>query len=93
MRPREAALQNRILEVRDICAKNGVACYLNGDVYDRSQAITTLQKYGLDGVMIARGAESNVSCFLDKKLPSLAVAVEVIKVVRLEAKTNFNAGT
>jgi tRNA-dihydrouridine synthase 2 len=63
MRPRERAIREQLKMIADICRENGVACLMNGDVTNRTEAEQLITEYGVDGAMIATAAESNPSCF------------------------------
>ncbi|PWN41868.1 FMN-linked oxidoreductase [Ceraceosorus guamensis] len=66
MRPREAALPNRLQEVAEVVAEEtGGALPLccNGDAWDAKEAQSLMQLTGVKSIMIARGAEANPSCF------------------------------
>jgi tRNA-dihydrouridine synthase 2 len=63
MRPRERAIRDQLRMIADICRENGVACLMNGDVKNRDEALQLVQKYGVDGAMIATAAEANSSVF------------------------------
>lgn len=64
MRPREPAIRNSSLKkIVDVCHKAGVACLVNGDVEAYKDLDDLIKTYGVDGAMIARGAEANPSCF------------------------------
>lgn len=68
MRPRDPAQYEYFEQIGKICREAGVACLLNGDVADRDHATSFVARYGVDGCMIARGAEANPSCFRSGKL-------------------------
>ncbi|ODQ66299.1 FMN-linked oxidoreductase [Nadsonia fulvescens var. elongata DSM 6958] len=63
MRPREAVIRDSLSKIADLCRESGVACLVNGDVQGRWELEELIQKYGVDGAMIARAAEANPSCF------------------------------
>ena len=63
MRPREPAIRGQLRMIADVCREAGVACLMNGDVDDRDQAMKLVEEFGVDGAMIARGAETNPTCF------------------------------
>jgi tRNA-dihydrouridine synthase 2 len=63
MRPRERAIRGQLRMIADICRENGVACLMNGDVENRTQAELLINEFGVDGAMIATAAETNSSCF------------------------------
>jgi tRNA-dihydrouridine synthase 2 len=72
MRPRDPAIRDdgRLARVVQICRAAGVTCLINGDVEQRSPDLADLMiRYGVDGAMIARGAEANPSCFSDSPVP------------------------
>ncbi|KAI9879688.1 MAG: hypothetical protein M1830_007634 [Pleopsidium flavum] len=83
MRPRERALREQLGMIARVCRETGVACLMNGDVEDRDQALQLIQKFGVDGAMIATKAEANPSCFRAKAegglLPWREVTREYIK--------------
>lgn len=68
MRPREKAIREQLRMISDICREAGVACLMNGDVVNRSQADQLIAEYGVDGAMIATAAETNPSCFRSQGL-------------------------
>lgn len=82
MRPREPALRERLSGIVRICKEEGVTLLANGDVKDRDEAEELIQKTGVNGVMIARGAETNPSCFRNKSiggpLDSMIIAKELV---------------
>lgn len=63
MRPRESAIRESLSEIARICREAGVACFVNGDVSGRWELNKLMDEFQVDGAMIARGAESNPSCF------------------------------
>lgn len=63
MRPREPAMYDYLANIATICHSAGVACYVNGDVQGRGEFSRFQDEFGVDGIMIARAAESNPSCF------------------------------
>ena len=78
MRPRERAIREQLRMIADICRENGVACLMNGDVYNRDLAIDLMKEYNVDGAMIATAAESNSSAFRSKANGGLAPWREVV---------------
>lgn len=79
MRPREKAIRGQLKMIADICREAGVACLMNGDVDTRSQAEQLLTEFGVDGAMIARGAEANSSVFRTQADGGLAPWREVVE--------------
>ncbi|CAJ2513398.1 Uu.00g015170.m01.CDS01 [Anthostomella pinea] len=63
MRPRERAIRGQLRMIADVCCEAGVACLMNGDVETRDQALELVREFGVDGAMIATGAEKNSSVF------------------------------
>jgi len=63
MRSSERAIRDQLRMVADICRNAGVACLMNGDVNSRDEAIRLAEEYGVDGAMIARAAEADLSVF------------------------------
>jgi len=63
MRSTERAIRDQLRMVADICRGAGVACLMNGDVGCRDEAIRLAEEYGVDGGMIARAAETDLSVF------------------------------
>jgi tRNA-dihydrouridine synthase 2 len=63
MRPANPAIRDQVQMIVGVCHEAGVACLLNGDVDDKDHAKHLVQKFGVDGCMIARAAETNPSCF------------------------------
>jgi tRNA-dihydrouridine synthase 2 len=63
MRPREPSIRDALAGIADICREADVACLVNGDIGGRFDLERMIQKYRVDGAMIARGAEANASCF------------------------------
>lgn len=82
MRPREPALRERLAGIVKICREEGVTLLANGDVKDRDEALELMKISGANGVMIARGAEANPSCFRSKEdggmLDSFVIAKELV---------------
>lgn len=68
MRPREPALRDRLARIVEICKEEKVILLANGDVKNRDEAEELMKNTGVNGVMIARGAEANPSCFRPKSL-------------------------
>lgn len=79
MRPREHATREQLRMIADICRENGVACLMNGDVKNRTEAEQLITEYGVDGAMIATAAESNSSCFRGDAKGGLAPWKEVVE--------------
>lgn len=83
MRPREPALRERLAGIVKICAEEKVTLLANGDVKNRDEAQDLMDRTGVNGVMIARGAEANPSCFRALKqggqLDSLVLAKEMVQ--------------
>lgn len=63
MRPRERAIRDQLRMIGELCREAGVACLMNGDVYDKDKAQALAVEYGVDGAMIATAAEANPSVF------------------------------
>ncbi|KAH7357343.1 hypothetical protein BKA66DRAFT_428226 [Pyrenochaeta sp. MPI-SDFR-AT-0127] len=63
MRPRERAIRHQLKMIGDVCREAGVACVMNGDVTSRTEALTLMEEFNIDGAMIATEAEKNPSCF------------------------------
>ncbi len=80
MRPRQRAIREQLRMIGDICREAGVACLMNGDVYNGDDAIKLAVEYGVDGGMIATAAESNSSCFRTVAEGGLAPWREVVKL-------------
>ena len=78
MRPRERAIRQELRMIADICREAGVACLMNGDVYNRDLAFDLMKEYNVDGAMIATAAESNSSAFRSKEHGGLAPWREVV---------------
>ncbi|KKY19366.1 putative trna dihydrouridine synthase [Phaeomoniella chlamydospora] len=79
MRPRERAIREQLRMIADVCREAGVACLVNGDVYNRDTAFELMKEYGVDGGMIATAAESNSSAFRTKTDGGLAPWREVVE--------------
>ena len=86
MRPREPALRHRLAGIVKICKEEGVTLLANGDVKNRDEAEMLMEESGVSGVMIARGAETNPSCFRSKAeggpLDSLVIGRELVTTAR-----------
>lgn len=86
MRPREPALRERLAGIVKICAEENVTLLANGDVKNRDEAQSLMDSTGVNGVMIARGAESNPSCFRSSArggpVDSLVLARELVRVAQ-----------
>jgi tRNA-dihydrouridine synthase 2 len=79
MRPRERAIREQLKMIAGICRENGVACLMNGDVENRTQAEQLISEFGVDGAMIATAAETNSSCFRSEAEGGLAAWDEVVE--------------
>ena len=79
MRPRERAIREQLKMIAEICSENGVACLMNGDVENRTQAEQLVTEFGADGAMIATAAETNSSCFRTEAEGGLASWKEVVE--------------
>jgi tRNA-dihydrouridine synthase 2 len=79
MRSRERAIREQLKMIADICRENGVACLMNGDVENRTQAEQLITEFGVDGAMIARAAETNSSCFRSEADGGLAPWKDVVE--------------
>lgn len=82
MRPREPAIRDdgQLAKVAAICHEAGVTCLVNGDVTGRSELAELMAKYGVDGAMIARAAESNPSCFSENPIPWYTLVHEFMDI-------------
>ncbi|KAI1003403.1 hypothetical protein K3495_g4805 [Podosphaera aphanis] len=92
MRPREKAIREQLKMIGEICRENGVACLMNGDVVNRTQAEQLIPEYGVDGAMIASAAEANSSCFRSEIDGGIASWQEVVKhyvMICLEVENRF----
>ena len=78
MRPRERAIREQLRMIGNVCREAGVACLMNGDVYDRDLATEFIKEFNVDGAMIATAAESNSSAFRSKADGGLAPWEEVV---------------
>lgn len=89
MRPREPARYEYLQRVAEICHANGVHCLVNGDVRSREELPKFVEKYGVDGVMIARAAQVSPACF------SSTVQLTPLQVCRefLDACVKFDYNT
>lgn len=63
MRPREPCIRAALKKIANVCHDAKVYCLVNGDVEKYSDLDELIKNYGVDGAMIARGAETNPSCF------------------------------
>ena len=79
MRPRERAIREQLKMIASICREAGVACLMNGDVENRTQAEQLIAEYDVDGAMIATAAETNPSCFRNEADGGLAPWKEVVE--------------
>lgn len=92
MRPREPALYTYLAGIAQICHEAGIYCYVNGDVGCRDNLDLFMRTYGVDGAMIARGAEANPSCFQSGPLvPWIDVCKEFLEVCKKYEYTNSHA--
>lgn len=92
MRPREPAIYTYLEGIAQICHEAGICCYVNGDVGCRDNLQLFMKNYGVDGAMIARGAEANPSCFQTGPLaPWLDVCKEFLKMCKKYEYTNSHA--
>ncbi|RKF75351.1 tRNA-dihydrouridine [Golovinomyces cichoracearum] len=92
MRPRERAIRDQLQMIVKICQENGVACLMNGDVENRTQAEKLIAEYGADGAMIASAAEANPSCFRSQQDGGMLPWSEVVRrymEICLEVKNRF----
>ena len=84
MRPRERAIREQLRMIGGVCREAGVACLMNGDVINRTEAIKLAEEYGVDGGMIATAAEANSSVFRTEEqgglLPWREVVTEYMKI-------------
>jgi tRNA-dihydrouridine synthase 2 len=79
MRPRERAIRDQLKMIANVCHEAGVACLMNGDVENRSQALQLMEEYGVDGAMIATAAEKNSSVFRAQADGGIAPWREVVR--------------
>lgn len=63
MRPREPSIRTSLKKIVDTCHEANVLCFLSGDVEKYSDLQELMDKYGIDGAIIARAAQANPSCF------------------------------
>lgn len=93
MRPREPAIHDdgQLAKVAAICREAGVTCLVNGDVGGRSELAELREKYGVDGAMIARAAESNASCFSMIPSPWYQVVHEYMDICERFENHHVNA--
>lgn len=80
MRPRQRAIREQLRMIGEVCHEAGVACLMNGDVYNREDGMKLAEEYGVDGCMIATAAETNPSCFRTAEQGGLAPWREVNKL-------------
>lgn len=87
MRPRDPAVRTTLAAIAEVCRRCGVEVFANGDVEGRAQARELCERYGVDGCMIARAAETNMSVFREEgPLGWREVAEEFVKTaVRVES--------
>ncbi|EPX74267.1 tRNA dihydrouridine synthase Dus2 [Schizosaccharomyces octosporus yFS286] len=89
MRNTEPAHREYLQDIVDLCKKYNVAVLANGDVSGYEEGKKLIEKYGLDGVLIARAAEKNVSCFrAEGPLSNRDLALDYLKMA-LEVENNF----
>lgn len=89
MRNTEPADRSYLSEIVGVCRNKDVSILVNGDVLSYNDGLDVIEKYGVDGVLIARAAERNVSCFrIEGPLSSFKVAEEFLKMA-LEVDNNF----
>lgn len=80
MRPREPAVRDVLTSIASVCRASGVMVFANGDVDSRAHALQLCEEYGVDGCMIARAAEKNMSVFRPEgPLPWREVAEEFLR--------------
>lgn len=80
MRPREPAVRDVLTSIASVCRASGVKVFANGDVDSRAHALQLCEEYGVDGCMIARAAETNMSVFrAEGALPWREVAEEFLR--------------
>lgn len=93
MRPREPALRHRLARIVEVCKEEGVVLLANGDVRSREEAEELIAESGVSGIMIARGAERNPSCFRSAAqggpLDSLEVGRELL-LAAIEYDNHFS---
>lgn len=71
----------KAVQVRN-AMESGVLVIGNGDVRDREDALTKVDKYGVDGVMIARGLMENVQAFKQEEERVTMTCKQAIKMLR-----------
>lgn len=80
MRPREPAIRDVLASIASVCRASGVKVFANGDVDSRAHALRLCEEYGVDGCMIARAAETNMSVFrAEGALPWREVTEEFLR--------------
>lgn len=80
MRPREPAIRDVLASIASVCRASGVKIFANGDVDSRAHALRLCEEYGVDGCMIARAAETNMSVFrAEGALPWREVTEEFLR--------------
>lgn len=90
MRPRDPADRTVLSEIADVCRAAGVEVIANGDVESRAHALELCKEYGVDGCMIARAAETNMSVFRPEgPLPWREMAEEFVKTA-LRVESHFS---
>ncbi|WBW71466.1 tRNA/mRNA dihydrouridine synthase Dus2 [Schizosaccharomyces osmophilus] len=89
MRNTEPANRGYLHDIVDLCKKHNVAILVNGDVSGYEDGKKLIEQYKLDGVLIARAAEKNVSCFRSEgPLSNRNLALDYLKMA-LEVENNF----
>lgn len=79
MRPREPPIYEQLSSVASICHEAGIPCLVNGGVANRGQMQYFMSRFGVDGAMIARGAQTNPSCFSEQPpIPILQICREFL---------------
>lgn len=80
MRPRDPAIRDVLSSIASVCRASNVKIFANGDVDSRAHALQLCEEYGVDGCMIARAAETNMSVFrAEGALPWPEVAEEFLR--------------
>ncbi|EPY49390.1 tRNA dihydrouridine synthase Dus2 [Schizosaccharomyces cryophilus OY26] len=89
MRNTEPAKRDYLHDIVNVCRKYGVSILANGDVSGHEDGKKLIEKYNLDGVLIARAAEKNVSCLRSEgPLSNHDLALDYLKMA-LEVENNF----
>ncbi|EEB08103.1 tRNA dihydrouridine synthase Dus2 [Schizosaccharomyces japonicus yFS275] len=89
MRNTEPAIRTSLRDIAEICHSYHVSILVNGDVDNRKMAKELCEEYGVDGAVIARAAEKNVSCFREEGLLPIQQVVKDYVKMCLEVDNNF----